>query len=231
MWWETDGTQVWLVAGSGRGLIVDLRDRERRASTAAEPGAVLGANALSDDRVRITQLEAHGYSRTFSMVRLERDTAPIAARRPTGVDVREVEPADATAMHELTQTVWGDRSYFMMPSIESYRAWVRESDPALFLLAGTSDGLAGYVATFEQQGELVIDDIQVGPARRRQGIGTFLLARILTEARRRRIGRVHLETEGDDPVGARAFYEQLGFSSAGDDLRFRKSVALATRDS
>ncbi|MBZ2197059.1 GNAT family N-acetyltransferase [Occultella gossypii] len=133
-------------------------------------------------------------------------------------------------MHELTQTVWGGRSYFVMPSLESCRAWVRESDPALFLLASTSDGLAGYVAAFEQEGELVIDDIQVGPAQRRQGIGTFLLARILAEARRRRIGRVHLETEGDDPVGARAFYERLGFSSAADDLRFRKSVALTTAE-
>jgi hypothetical protein len=41
----------------------------------------------------------------------------------------------------------------------------------------------------------------------------------------RKCSRVWLQTEGDDPVGARRFYEQLGFRLAVERLRFRKPVS------
>lgn len=67
-----------------------------------------------------------------------------------------------------------------------------------------------------------IVDVQVHPRHRRLGVGTALLARVVEEADRRSRGRVWLETEGDNPVGARRFYEQLGFRLAAEHLRFRK---------
>ena len=109
-----------------------------------------------------------------------------------------------------------------MPTLESYRSWVRDADPRLMLLAWQEATLIGYVAAREAPSGVEIVDIQVHPNHQRRGVATALLARVVEETNRRRSARVWLETEGDDPVGARRFYEQLGFRLTVEHLRFRK---------
>ncbi len=118
--------------------------------------------------------------------------------------------------------VWACRRFFSMPTLESYRGWVRDADPRLMLLAWQGATLIGYVAAREDPAGVEVVDVQVHPRHQRLGVATALLARVVDEAGRRGRTRVWLETEGDDPVGARRFYEGLGFRLSVEHLRFRK---------
>jgi GNAT superfamily N-acetyltransferase len=61
-----------------------------------------------------------------------------------------------------------------------------------------------------------LEELFVVPARRRCRVGTALMNAALSHARDRGAGYVFLGT-GEDDVGARAFYEGLGFSNRGGD--------------
>lgn len=220
-WVESDGVEVWLVAGGGRGRIDDLDEAERLARAGAGVGAVLAANADADDHQRVRQLVDSGYRRVFSMVELERDTAPVATT-PTPGSIVAVTEQDAEAMHQLTTRVWAGRRYFSMPTLESYRSWVEDAEPQLMLLAWNDATLIGYVAAQQDPTGIEVVDIQVHPQHQRSGVATALLARIVAEAKLRGLARVWLQTEGDDPVGARRFYEHVGFRVRVEHLRFRK---------
>lgn len=220
-WIESDGVEVWLVAGLGRGQLPGLAEAERVASARASRGAVLAANADADDPERVAQLVSAGYRRVFSMVELERDTASVASRSALE-SIVAVTDNDAEEMHELTKLVWAERRFFSMPTLESYRGWVRDADPRLMLLAWQDSTLIGYVAAQEDATGVEVVDIQVHPRHQRLGVATALLACVVQEADHRGSPRVWLETEGDDPVGARQFYERLGFRLAVEHLRFRK---------
>jgi len=52
-WRETNGPEVWLVAGDDGGSIDDLDALEAGATARATPPAVLAANADAEDAVRI----------------------------------------------------------------------------------------------------------------------------------------------------------------------------------
>ena len=220
-WVESDGVEVWLVAGPGRGQVKDLAEAELVASTRCSRAAVLAANADADDAERIAQLLLWGYRRVFSMVELERDTRHVVTTPIQGL-IASVRFGDAKEMHDLTAVVWAGRRFFSMPTLESYRAWVRGVDPGLMLLARQDGKLIGYIAAREDTTGLEIVDVQVHPHHQRKGVATALVARVVEEAGRRNYSRVWLETEGDDPVGARQFYERLGFRLAVEHLRFRK---------
>ena len=220
-WVESDGVEVWLVAGSGRGRAVDLVEAELVALAGASRGGVLAANADADDAERIAHLLSCGYRRVFSMVELERDTSPLTASHiPAVISPARVD--DAEGMHQLTSLVWADRDFFSMPTLESYQNWVRGADLHLMVVARQDEGLVGYAAGREDASGLEIEDVQVHPGHQRLGIATALVARLVSEADRRSCARVWLQTEGDDPVGARQFYEKLGFRLAAEHLRFRK---------
>ena len=224
-WVESDGVEVWLVAGSGRGLIGNLDAAEELARSSAGVGAALAANADADDQQRIRQLVESGYRRVFSMVELERDTAPVPAPATRG-SIVTVTPPDADAMHHLTTLVWAGRRYFTMPTLESYRSWVKSADPQLMLLCWNDATLIGYVAAHQDPTGIEIGDVQVHPHHQRSGVATALLARVVAEANARGQPRVWLQTEGDDPVGARRFYEHIGFHLRVEHLRFRKPARM-----
>ena len=220
-WTESDGVEVWLVADSGRGRVGDLVEAERAVAVQAGRGAVLAANADADDAERVAQLLRHGYRRVFSMVDLERDTTPLTAKAAPAV-IGPARVGDAEEMHELTRVVWAGREFFSMPSRDSYREWVLRADLQLMLVARQGATLVGYAAARHDAEGLEVEDVQVHPSLQRQGIATALVGRLVQEAARRGLVRVWLQTEGDDPVGARRFYEQLGFRLVTEHLRFRR---------
>lgn len=220
-WRELDGLEVWLVDPHGEGRIDDLTAIEADAATAAQPNAALAANADAGDGARVDQLLAAGYARTFSMVAMERDLSPIGGSM--AVNTRPASDSDAQTMLALTQEVWAEREFFTMPTLWQYETWLAESDPSWFRLVEEDGRLVGYVATRDDgSGGLEIDDLQVAPSRQRHGIGRALLAEAIELGRARGLIRAWLTTEGDDPAGARRFYESVGFSTTAEALRFRK---------
>ena len=62
--------------------------------------------------------------------------------------------------------------------------------------------------------DVYFEEVYVVPARRRCGIGTALMKAALGHARDRGAGYAYLGT-GEDDAGARALYEDLGFSHRG----------------
>lgn len=178
-WREDDGTEIWLVAGPGRGVVADLAE-------------------------------------------LERDTAPLPpSTAMSDVTIRGGDPHDAPAMHALTVTVWSGRAYTTLPTLASYEEWAGSADPGLMRLAWFGDRLVGYVAAETERDAVLIDDLQVHPQQQRRGIATTLVAEVIAEAARRGLPRAHLWTEGDNPVGARDFYERVGFVLVREELRLR----------
>lgn len=91
--------------------------------------------------------------------------------------------------------------------------------PGVWLtLADQDDRLAGFALarSVADEGELLL--IATRPAARGRGIGGMLLRSVLDEARRRAVGRLHLEVREDNP--AVHLYTCQGFAKVGERPRY-----------
>ena len=103
------------------------------------------------------------------------------------------------------------------------RAQVRDSldTPATFILAVDPEGrprangapAAGFVLSRQALDEEELLLIAVRPEERRRGLGAKLIARHVTEARRRGVRRIFLEMRANNP--AHTLYRRCGFSPIG----------------
>jgi ribosomal-protein-alanine N-acetyltransferase len=71
--------------------------------------------------------------------------------------------------------------------------------------------VAGFCAFWLVVDEVHVNNVALRPAYRAQGLGTALMRRVLTEARRLGAVRATLEVRASN-VGARRFYETMGFT-------------------
>jgi GNAT superfamily N-acetyltransferase len=104
--------------------------------------------------------------------------------------------------------------------IETWRERLREPDPRRCTILAECAGIIGFGNTYVEQDEIwgaLLDNLHVGAAHQRQGVGAMLIARIAkvvlerSAAERRGLYLWVLEQNG----AARAFYEALGASPAG----------------
>jgi ribosomal-protein-alanine acetyltransferase len=72
--------------------------------------------------------------------------------------------------------------------------------------------IAGYIVARETAGELHINNVAVRSEYRRRRIGTTLLTRVITEARRRKANAAFLEVRSANQA-AQALYEKSGFKA------------------
>ncbi|MBP9116389.1 MAG: GNAT family N-acetyltransferase, partial [Acidimicrobiia bacterium] len=63
---------------------------------------------------------------------------------------------------------------------------------------------------------------------RRRGLGRLLLGKVLFELKSRGVKEVILETNAENPFGARSLYSSVGFTITKKHLRSRKPVKSAT---
>jgi ribosomal protein S18 acetylase RimI-like enzyme len=221
-WLEDDGTHVWLV-DPDLGDVDEFEDHARAHARGAGP-VVLGANADHADAPRRACLESHGFTRTFSMVELHRDVSPVALPRAEEVGLRRARPDDAARMHALGERTWAGRAYVTMPSLERYVGWLGRSDLDWFLIAEHDSVLVGYIAAEVDGDAVTVEDVVVDRDLHRRGIGSRLVAELVTRATAAGRSTLRLVTEGDDPVGARTFYHRLGFVTHREDDRYRRPV-------
>lgn len=236
-WTETDGTDVRLLdtysaPGADRAAIEIqlLTQLEQHARQELHSGStVLAANAEVDDAVRVGVLERLGYRRQFDVIEMELVPPAASAEIPPGVAIRTADPDDAQSIAGLTAVNWAGRPYFSGLDVDSVRAWLRDSDRDLFLLAETMPDdetvdheLIGMAVAVIGGPVVEIDDLGVRPQWRRRGLATGLMGALLARVTARSSLPVRLLTEGADPSGARRLYQRLGFRTAARHGRFRK---------
>jgi GNAT superfamily N-acetyltransferase len=119
--------------------------------------------------------------------------------QPT-IRIRAAEAADAGQVAELLRGSWGSTTV-----ISRARAHDAAGLPALLAVEG--EDLVG-LATFNLEGE-ECELVSLDAFRRRSGIGSALLARMVQEARARRCRRLWLITTNDN-IDAIRFYQRRG---------------------
>ena len=105
-------------------------------------------------------------------------------------------------------------------------AWTRESylvelgnPSSWYIVARHGREVIGYGGMWVIADEAHITTLAVHPARRRRGLGSLLLSRLLGAAQARGAARVTLEVrESNQP--AQSLYEKFGFESTGELFRY-----------
>jgi len=233
-WEEAGGVNiylldVWAAPGPDRQRVeaelFDHLEASIRALDQTVGAVVLGANGRSSEPSRRRLLVARGYRLVFDMIELEAPrTRPARGSMPAGVTVRTVTRNDAAAIHGLTLRVWSGRPYFTMPTLHEVDEWLARADPELFLLAEVGAHLVALASGNVSSRCAEIDDVQVDPTWRRQGLATALLAELMPRLEERTTLPIRLHTEGHDPAGARTLYARLGFNVVAAHYRFRKPL-------
>jgi len=122
-----------------------------------------------------------------------------------------IEPL--TGDEDLTGVLEVEQSSFANPWTREMYAWeLRNRDVCHIYVARTAgDRVTGFCAFWLVVDEAHINNLAVRPQARGQGLGTLLMRRVLTEARRLGAVRATLEVRASNDR-ARRFYETMGFA-------------------
>jgi ribosomal-protein-alanine N-acetyltransferase len=122
-----------------------------------------------------------------------------------------IEPL--TGDEDLTGVLEVEQSSFANPWTREMYAWeLRNRDVCHIYVARTAgDRVTGFCAFWLVVDEAHINHLAVRPQARGQGLGTLLMRRVLTEARRLGAVRATLEVRASNDR-ARRFYETMGFA-------------------
>ena len=125
-----------------------------------------------------------------------------------------VEPL--TSPNELDAILAIEQASFTNPwTREMYLAELQNTGVSFLFIAKDSERRAiGFCSFWRVLDEVHINNLAVLPASRRQGVGTALLMRVLSEGARLGMRRATLEVRQSNDA-ARELYERFGFSVAG----------------
>ena len=123
-------------------------------------------------------------------------------------EIRRMEPGDAEAVSAL------ERKLFSQPWSSQGFLDALSCGNAIFLVAETREGLAGYCGMYCALDEGEITNVAVAEKMRNHGIGRLLVERLLAEACKAGIHRVLLEVRISNHSAIR-LYEKLGFAICG----------------
>jgi len=153
----------------------------------------------------------------------ERDLPPPGTppdRRGTGAPGPETRPApdirirDMRAM-DLPQVLDIEAASFATPwSSRTFLNLLRRPNAALFVAEDSTRRVLGYAVVWFAGPEGELGDVAVRTERRRVGIGSALVERVLAEASERGATEVYLEVR-ESNESARRLYARLGFEVVG----------------
>ena len=134
---------------------------------------------------------------------------------PAGVVLRPFDAdRDAVDVHACLVEAFAESDERVAP-LDEWRPWLLGDpsyDPALVLVAESGRRVAGMAQCWT---EGFVKDLAVRPAFRGRGLGEALLRAVFAEFARRRIARVRLKVDADNPTGAVRLYRRVGM----DELR------------
>lgn len=155
------------------------------------------------------------------------------------VAIRKAKPEDADSLVDLVRglAAFEGKADVSHISVEAVTAWTFGPDPACeILLAERGDHAVGYLAfyrafsLFKGGPVLLVENVYVTEAVRRQGVGRRLIAAAACEAERRGFPRIELHVRADNRE-TRAFYESLGFHAPGEAVyRIEDDALLSLAD-
>ena len=129
---------------------------------------------------------------------------------PTWLVEPLASPSELDAILEIEQA-----SFTNPWTRDMYLAELQNTGVSFFFIAKDAERRAiGFCSFWRVLDEVHINNLAVLPASRRQGVGTALLMRVLSEGARLGMRRATLEVRQSNDA-ARELYERFGFSVAG----------------
>jgi mycothiol synthase len=230
----------WRRRGIGRALF-HWNERRARERAAAEPQfggptAVIGGFASEFEPGREALFESEGYRPfryAFTMInRHVQDAEPI--RMPDGLEIRPVTPdrhrqifdADDEAFHDHFEHRPATESDFVATFSQP------DLDTSLWKIGWDGDQVAGGIMTtiWKDENEALgvkrawLESVFTRRPWRRRGLARALIGATLVELRERGIEEALLGVDAENPTGALALYEGLGFEVKVRTRRYRKPL-------
>lgn len=246
-WWEEDN-EVWLYLhqglvlpafrnqGIGTALLNWSEARIRQIAAQQPKGTpIYGANASSTAVDSTKMLLDHGYEVVFTLAQMHFDDfaslPPVSV--PEGMILRPPTPDDAPAMRASSRAAWSKGSFGLPIAEEEEKEVAQLRDDivkqgALWRVIMAGDAVAGQIwcSLHEANGVHygVVDEINVHPDYRRQGVAQALMIDALRrfEAAGATLARLH--TDDGNRNGAKSLYEKLGFRRVKTFPRYRKAM-------
>jgi mycothiol synthase len=180
--------------------------------------------------------EAIGYRAIRYSFEMRRDLhAPIPeAPLPEGLELRPVAEADYRPVFDANAEAFKDHWEAAVRTDEDFRHWFDDPDvdPSLWQVAWEGDEIAGvsvntiYAEENERLGIKVgwLDAVSVRRPWRRRGVGAAVIAASLRVLRDRGLDEASLGVDAENPTGALALYERLGFTRHRAFRIYRKRI-------
>jgi ribosomal protein S18 acetylase RimI-like enzyme len=154
---------------------------------------------------------------------------------PAGLELRPVEERDHRQIWEGSEEAfrdhWENATRTESDFVNTYAN--PDVDTALWQVAWDGDEVAGVVmnAIFEEENERLgikvgwLEEVAVRRPWRRRGLGAALIAGSLRTFRDRGMDEASLGVDAENPTGALALYERLGFRRHRSFRVYRKRIA------
>jgi mycothiol synthase len=211
--------------GIGRALLRAEHGRLRRIAADHPTGAPrhLQAWLFDGQGGRAALLSSEGYAPVRYFTEMARSLAePIpTVALPNGLEIRPVVPADHRrifdAEAEAFRDHWGYREWTDADFARTFDD--PDLDTSLWRVGWAGDAVAGVVVTLVPQTENAelgtlrgwLDRISVRRPWRRRGLAAALIASAFEGLRERGLDTAMLGVDAENPTGALALYERLGF--------------------
>lgn len=231
----------WRRRGIGRQLVewAEARSRElREQGVVGEPGAIHEMSGGTDENNTASSAfaEAIGYRRIRYSFEMRRDlSTPLPdAPLPPGLELRPVVMSDLRRIFDANAEAFMDHWEAAVRTDDDFRHWVEDPDLdiSLWRVAWDGDEVAGvsvntiYTEENEELGIKVgwLDRVSVRRPWRRKGVGAAVIAASLHAFRDRGMVEASLGVDAENPTGALALYERLGFTRHRSFRIYRKAL-------
>jgi mycothiol synthase len=216
---------AWRRRGLGRAILRHNERRLREIATGHEdPGGRVLNSWIDDDQGGARELlEAEGYQPVrygFAMRRPSLDNLP-EAPLPEGLEIRPVRPEDHRQIYDADTEAFLDHFEARERTEQDFVAMFAAPylDTSLWRVAWAGNEVAGSVmpAIWASENEHLgirrawLEHISVRRPWRRRGLARALIVSALDGLRDRGIDEAMLGVDGENPTGALALYESLGF--------------------
>lgn len=187
-------------------------------------------DAHMNDRRRLYMAAGFSSKRTFDVMYHEFAQTPVDAVAPR--NGYTIHPWSVVAEQVLQQV--HDRAFHdHWGTVEEIRSWWLLARPAIdprwsYAALSPTGELAGYIMVCRhparwaaaKRSEAYIELLGVAPDARAHGLGKALLTHAMQAAQKSGITAIGLDVDCDNPHGARAFYERMGFASVGEQVYY-----------
>jgi ribosomal-protein-alanine N-acetyltransferase len=175
---------------------------------AREAGAHVAA-ALPTSEWMPPLLEGAGFRKVNEVIFLERDSGAAAPAGHSPVSIRTLRASELPSVTEVDH-----RAFHPLWQLSEHALAMALSQSMLATVAEKDGRIVGYQITTLSSAGAHLARLAVDPPLQRGGIGSLLVADALYQLRRRRLGRVSVNTQADNHVSQR-LYTRLGFAPNG----------------